>query len=348
MIIDQLPLLLGDALLTDEFPIERGTTSYKAKLEQILGVAFSTIEPNFAGAYDSTSTYAVGDYVVYEHDLYVCNTAITTAEDWTAAHWTQTDIGTVLESLKSDIDTLSTSKQDKITASGILKGSGSAVSAATLGTDYGARVFQFTLAAADWSNNEQTISSNWLQTSGFVYLIEPVQASKAEYGSAGIYADDVSTQYQITFHCTTTPTSDLTVNVCRIVSANNKTINISGGGSGGAKEWELLWENQSPLAAFAPQSVSIRQNTFSLFMIEYTQSTGASTTPGQFIVFLGNLTDTWVYGKEAGKDIRRETKMSSSNSGTITFGYSQMYTSYGGGNSNSNDYMIPYRIWGIK
>ena len=110
MIIDQLPLLLGDALLTDEFPIERGTTSYKAKLEQILGVAFSTIEPNFAGAYDSTATYSVGDYVVYEHDLYVCNTAITTAEDWTAAHWTQTDIGTVLESLKSDID----NKQDAL------------------------------------------------------------------------------------------------------------------------------------------------------------------------------------------------------------------------------------------
>ena len=112
MIIDQLPLLLGDALLTDEFPIERGTTSYKATLEQILGVAFSAIEPNFAGAYDSTSTYAVGDYVLYGHDLYVCNTAIPTAEQWTAAHWTQTDIGTVLESLKSDIDTLSTSKQD--------------------------------------------------------------------------------------------------------------------------------------------------------------------------------------------------------------------------------------------
>ena len=117
MIIDQLPLLLGDALLTDEFPIERGTTSYKATLEQILGVAFSEIEPNFAGAYDSTATYAVGDYVVYEHDLYVCNTAISTAEAWTAAHWTQTDIGTVLESLKSDID----NKQDALVSGANIK-----------------------------------------------------------------------------------------------------------------------------------------------------------------------------------------------------------------------------------
>lgn len=219
MIIDQLPLLLGDALLTDEFPIERGTTSYKATLEQILGLAFSEIEPNFAGAYDSTSTYAVGDYVVYEHDLYVCNTAITTAEDWTAAHWTQTDIGTVLESLKSDIDTLSTSKQDKITASGILKGNGSAVSAATLGSDYGARSFTVTLAAADWSNNEQTLHSSYFVTVGYGFIVSPASSSFADYANALIYADNVTSAGQMTFHCTNVPTVDLTVNVIRVVSA---------------------------------------------------------------------------------------------------------------------------------
>lgn len=92
MIIDQLPLLAGDALTTDEIPIERGTTSYKAALSQVFGSVFSEIEPNFAGAYDDTSTYAVGDYVIYEHELYKCNTAITTAEAWTAAHWTQISV----------------------------------------------------------------------------------------------------------------------------------------------------------------------------------------------------------------------------------------------------------------
>ena len=219
MIIDQLPLLLGDALLTDEFPIERGTTSYKAKLEQILGLAFSEIEPNFAGAYDSTATYSVGDYVVYEHDLYVCNTAISTAEAWTAAHWTQTDIGTVLESLKSDIDTISTSKQDKITASGILKGSGTAVSAATLGTDYGARSFSITLAAADWSSNEQTITNAYFVTVGYGFIVSPDSSSFADYARAVIYADDVTSAGQMTFHCTNTPSTDLTVNIIRVVSA---------------------------------------------------------------------------------------------------------------------------------
>lgn len=215
MIIDQLPLLLGDALLTDEFPIERGTTSYKATLEQILGLAFSEIEPNFAGAYDSTATYSVGDYVVYEHNLYVCNTAISTAEQWTAAHWTQTDIGTVLESLKSDVDT----KQDKITASGMLRGNGTAVSAATLGTHYGARSFSITLAAADWSSNEQTITNAYFVTVGYGFIVSPASSSFADYASAVIYADDVTSAGQMTFHCTNTPSTDLTVNIIRVVSA---------------------------------------------------------------------------------------------------------------------------------
>ena len=215
MIIDQLPLLLGDALLTDEFPIERGTTSYKAKLEQILGLAFSEIEPNFAGAYDSTATYSVGDYVVYEHNLYICNTDISTAEDWTAAHWTQIDLASALKSLETEIDT----KQDAITASGVLKGNGSAVSAAALGSDYGARSFSITLAAADWSSNEQTITNAYFVTVGYGFIVSPASSSFADYASAVIYADDVTSAGQMTFHCTNTPSTDLTVNVIRVVSA---------------------------------------------------------------------------------------------------------------------------------
>lgn len=41
-----------------------------------------------ANQYDDTATYAVGDYCVKENLLYRCNTTISTAEDWTAAHWT--------------------------------------------------------------------------------------------------------------------------------------------------------------------------------------------------------------------------------------------------------------------
>ena len=41
---------------------------------------------SLAPAYSSSSTYDVGDYVIYEGVLYECNTAITTAEAWTPAH----------------------------------------------------------------------------------------------------------------------------------------------------------------------------------------------------------------------------------------------------------------------
>ena len=51
--------------------------------------AFS--ERMVAGAplYDAEATYAVGDRVRNGWYLYECNTAITTAEAWNAAHWTQ-------------------------------------------------------------------------------------------------------------------------------------------------------------------------------------------------------------------------------------------------------------------
>ena len=54
-------------------------------------------EPMISDAYDPTKTYAVGDYCIYNNTLYRCNTAITTAEAWTAAHWTATSIASELE-----------------------------------------------------------------------------------------------------------------------------------------------------------------------------------------------------------------------------------------------------------
>lgn len=337
MIIDQLPILLGDALLTDEFPIERGTTSYKATLEQILGLAFSEIEPNFAGAYDSTATYAVGDYVVYEHNLYICNTDISTAEDWTAAHWTQIDLASALKSLETEIDT----KQDKITASGVLKGNGSAVSAATLGTDYGARVFQVTLAAADWSSNAQTVSSTYFYTAGYVYLVEPVQASKDDYGSAEIYADDVSTYGEITFHCTTTPTSDLTVNVCRIVSANNKTINIAGGGSSGGGSWKLLWTNSNDAADFSAQNISIDTSGCTEIQIYWKQIKN-DTYYFTHTDRIGYGRGSYLFNQSGGKIIRRGFTITDAS--TIHFEDGQVYNSYGTA-ATSNERAIPAEIY---
>ena len=58
---------------------------------------------NIAAEYSAASTYAVGDYCIYDGQLYRCTTAITTAEAWTAAHWTMATVGGELTDLKGDI-----------------------------------------------------------------------------------------------------------------------------------------------------------------------------------------------------------------------------------------------------
>lgn len=64
MIIDQLPLLSGDAQTTDEFPIERGTTTYKVTLDRLLAAlpkdaiptSGSTNVVESGGVYDALET----------------------------------------------------------------------------------------------------------------------------------------------------------------------------------------------------------------------------------------------------------------------------------------------------
>lgn len=63
-------------------------------------------EELLATLYSSSKTYAVGDYCIYNDVLYKCTTAITTAEAWTAAHWTAVTVGDELSDLKADLDDL--------------------------------------------------------------------------------------------------------------------------------------------------------------------------------------------------------------------------------------------------
>lgn len=51
-----------------------------------------------ASAYDATATYSVGDYAIYQNQLYICNTTISTTEAWNANHWTLVNIGAELAS----------------------------------------------------------------------------------------------------------------------------------------------------------------------------------------------------------------------------------------------------------
>lgn len=62
---------------------------------------YTTLLASIAGTYSASDTYAVGDYAWYNGSLYRCTTAITTAEAWTAGHWTAAVLGNDISSLKS-------------------------------------------------------------------------------------------------------------------------------------------------------------------------------------------------------------------------------------------------------
>lgn len=66
----------------------------------------NALAAEIAPKYSTSATYTVGDYVLYNNALYRCNTAIATAESWTAAHWTAVKIGSELGNLKSEINEL--------------------------------------------------------------------------------------------------------------------------------------------------------------------------------------------------------------------------------------------------
>lgn len=54
-------------------------------------------------AYSASATYAVGDYCIYNDTLYRCSTAIATAEDWNAAHWTATKVQAEVKTLNDNL-----------------------------------------------------------------------------------------------------------------------------------------------------------------------------------------------------------------------------------------------------
>ena len=79
--------------------------------------------------------------------------------------------------------------------------------------------FTVTLTAAGWADNVQTISDARFVSTGYAYTVAPASISFANYADAMVYADDVTTNGQMVFHCDSAPTADLTVNIVRMVTA---------------------------------------------------------------------------------------------------------------------------------
>ena len=78
--------------------------------------------------------------------------------------------------------------------------------------------FTVSLTAAGWADNAQTISNEKFVSAGYAYTVAPASVSFADYADAIIYADDVTKNGQMVFHCDSVPTADLTVNIVRMVT----------------------------------------------------------------------------------------------------------------------------------
>ena len=56
-----------------------------------------------ADEYDNTATYSKGEYVMYNGSLYICTTAVSTAEDFDPTKWDERQVGTELSSINANL-----------------------------------------------------------------------------------------------------------------------------------------------------------------------------------------------------------------------------------------------------
>ena len=68
------------------------------------------LKADVAPAYSASDTYSVGDYRLYDHTLYKCNTPISTPEVWTASHWTAVNMTDEISVLNNAIKQKSTAE----------------------------------------------------------------------------------------------------------------------------------------------------------------------------------------------------------------------------------------------
>lgn len=76
--------------------------------------------------------------------------------------------------------------------------------------------FTITLTSSGWSSNAQTISNNNFIDGDYAYIVSPASTSFEAYGTAQVFADDVTTSGRMTFHCVDTPDENLLVNIIRV------------------------------------------------------------------------------------------------------------------------------------
>lgn len=99
----------------------------------------ANVAKDIANTYSSSASYAIGQYCLYNNNLYRCTTTISTPEAWNAAHWVQVTVG---EGLYDKVD----------------KVSGKALSTNDFTNDYKAKLDGIQAGA------EVNVQANWTQS----------------------------------------------------------------------------------------------------------------------------------------------------------------------------------------
>lgn len=80
----------------------------------------------------------------------------------------------------------------------------------------GANEITIVLSAGGWQNGSQTVQNAALVASGYGYIVTPAPDSYGVYAASMVYADAVTVDGEITFHCEDAPTDALTVSIMKI------------------------------------------------------------------------------------------------------------------------------------
>lgn len=158
----------------------------------------------------------------YVKDLLTTNNTLSLTYDF--------DNSTILDMNIDGIGVLDSSEYAYFTVSGSYAGTMTIYASSTTFTDAGTEVQNGawvqvntqpgattpstmpTLTVAGWSSNTQTVTVNGVTTTNNV-LVAPTPASAADWTSAGVICTAQGTD-SLTFTCQTTPSNDITVNVC--------------------------------------------------------------------------------------------------------------------------------------
>lgn len=92
-------------IVSNNNSISRSQVYFESSPEQLIKRNDKYVASNIAPLFSTTSTYAVGDYVIYYNNgykLYKCITAVTVAGDWDSSNWAQTTVEEMVSSTSFD------------------------------------------------------------------------------------------------------------------------------------------------------------------------------------------------------------------------------------------------------